>query len=507
MPLLSPDELKAELAQVKPADPMVAGSHPFPYIALSSDDFERLGYALCDAAPSFRASDDWNSATLMLRGSDAGRDVALFRQQQLIGVVQCKRLESGMTLPAVFRELAKLVLFPHSDSGLPKIEPGLRYLLMLSRDPAGTVVDFFDRPDEVLASKKSAISDAVDEVLEAYATLASAFPDLKTARDLVAAALPTLNYKLLRPHALDLELQRLPAVAGAFFHQRVVVDNTVLQDGLGKLEDLLASISRQTEGVAFLTDADLRIIKERIEQTPESHRLNLGFASTFGLPREMFSTEADLKARAERILQLSAEIHSDLTDWLFAYAGDKAEAIAVYNAHIVPPFALQLVRGFTGLVARDALQTSLANGKMGELAAKIFGFQPAKNDSERLQHVYDELLEQGRRYLAGDWSKLQGDEDLIALKKSVIMDMLASVADEAELEKQMQLGLEYLKPHLMPVAEKIRELGGHPISIVVTGLDSLGSSDVVDQLAATVLALDGMMPKARKGPGGYDPQT
>lgn len=36
MPLLSPDQLKDELAQVTPADPMLAGSQPFPYEVLRS---------------------------------------------------------------------------------------------------------------------------------------------------------------------------------------------------------------------------------------------------------------------------------------------------------------------------------------------------------------------------------------------------------------------------------------------------------------------------------------
>jgi hypothetical protein len=63
--------------------------------------------------------------------------------------VQCKRLERAISLPAVFREFAKLILFAEADPALPKVTSDLSYFLALAHDPAGTVVDFFCPPDGI----------------------------------------------------------------------------------------------------------------------------------------------------------------------------------------------------------------------------------------------------------------------------------------------------------------------------------------------------------------------
>jgi len=490
MPLLDPSELENELSSVSPSVDMVAGSAPFPYLGLSAEDFERLGYALFAAEAKAGQGCEWTSATLMLRGSDAGRDVALFREERLVGVVQCKRVESSMTLPAVFRELAKTVLFPFADATLPKIEPGLRYVLMISRDPAGTVVDFFDRTGEILEAKKDIIANAVLEVLEAYQTLGTAFPDAQPAIDLVTQALPTLTYHLMRPHALDLRLHATPAVASMFFAQRTVIDNSVVQPFFEQIAAAMAGLVKQTEGVPLLTDADLRILKDRIENMPQSHRLNLGFAATFGLPREMFISEAALEKRGKRIVELTQEIGKDLNDWLFDRAYSTADALALHHATRVHPFACQAARGFLGIVARDALQKQMVSGKMAELAGKIFGFTPYKDDDERLDATRARLLDQGRRYLAGDSSKLEGDPELVSLKKHMLDLLMEGIRDEETLERHLTLGIGILQPPLVEAAEELRRLGEQPVTIVVTGLDALGSRDVLNRLADTARALE-----------------
>lgn len=493
MPILNSSDLQADLKNVKAADHVIAGSEPYPYLALAADDFERLGCALFDAEVGRKRL--WDKATLMLRGSDAGRDVALFRDERLVGVVQCKRLEGSMALPAVFRELAKLVLFPFAEEDLPRIESGLDYRLMLARDPAGTVVAFFDQPQSWLSRKADDVAGAVREVLETYATLGTAFPDDQIAIAEVQRVLPLLNYNLLRPHTLNGMLESAPSIASQFFRQRVVVDNSVVTPKLEAIQELLLKVTAQTEGVQLLTDVDLRILKERIEGTPSSHRVNLGFAATFGLPHEMFVGEAALDVRGKRFVELAQAVSGDLNEWLHAQAWEKAEAIAADAAAYVPPFALLIPQAFFGLVVRDALQKQLANGKLEVVASAIFGFSPLGSDDERLADVHKTLMEQGRRAMAKDWSKLAGDPELIETKKEMFSKILASVGDEEELHRQLSFGVDYLKPKMIPIADELRRLGEQPITVVVTGLDALGSGDVLTRLFATFRAIDGLSPR------------
>jgi hypothetical protein len=53
--------------------------------------------------------------------------------------------------------------------------------------------------------------------------------------------------------------------------------------------------------------------------------------------------------------------------------------------------------------------------------------------------------------------------------------MLEGIDGEAQLERYLTFGAQFLKPHLIPLANEIRRPGEQPISIVVTGLDALGN--------------------------------
>jgi hypothetical protein len=72
------------------------GSDGYPYTRLSSDDFERLCYALFKRTQPPGQERFWDDVAIMVRGADARRDLVLFKGWQLSGVVQCKRLESAV---------------------------------------------------------------------------------------------------------------------------------------------------------------------------------------------------------------------------------------------------------------------------------------------------------------------------------------------------------------------------------------------------------------------------
>lgn len=206
--IISGADADAEISKVEPASDEDAGLDSFAYLRLGDEDFERLSYALAKRSAPHGITRTWDDAAHMVRGADAGRDVLLTKAGRPVGVIQCKRLESQMALPAVFREMAKLILFASVNGDL-RFDSDLIYFLTVARDPSGTVVDYFARRAEIEASKAEAIKAAAIEVRDTYVTLKPL--DDATAEKRVLEALPKLSINLLRPIDLDEWLGREPA--------------------------------------------------------------------------------------------------------------------------------------------------------------------------------------------------------------------------------------------------------------------------------------------------------
>ncbi|SBV31864.1 protein of unknown function [uncultured Sphingopyxis sp.] len=106
---------------------IVAQSPTFPLLELGDYQFERLVRDLLAAEAAHRQ--DYDAATLMPQGADRGRDILLYRQGRLAGIVQCKRLKHRMRLSDIKYELIKYCLFAVRDPSIaPRgSKPGYRF--------------------------------------------------------------------------------------------------------------------------------------------------------------------------------------------------------------------------------------------------------------------------------------------------------------------------------------------------------------------------------------------
>ncbi len=494
--IISGANADAEIEKVVSAHIEDAGLASYAYLRLTEEDFERLSYALAKRSAPLAMPRSWDDAALMVRGADAGRDVLLTSAGTAVGVIQCKRLEGPMALPAVFREMTKLILFARTNGDL-KFDRELVYLLSLARDPARTVVDYFARRAELEGEKRDAILAAALEVRDTYAAL-EALTDVEV-EQVVFACLPLLKIGLLRPNDLDEWMGRETAVAGRFFRQRVVVDNTVLSEGLeiiaGHFKDLMSKV----DGTAPVTDEDLKLLQQQIEDTPQTHRLNFGIVMLFGLPPEMFVGRPNLEKRIGPLRDLFQALQADYTDWVFALARDKeSRIINGAEAMYAHPVARNIPVAFLGFVAKECLAASISGTTVAAIVDRLTNAPRFESDEDRLRHVQAELAREWGRYLAGDFSGLAGDAGLVALKRQVIGEGLRGLASQADLERALATGGDLLKIKLFEAAEKIRAMCKHKISIVLTGPRGIDSEDGVSRLADTVRRLDEL--KRANGP-------
>lgn len=491
--IISGPAADAEISKVEPAEIEAPGLDTFAYLRLTDEDFERLSYALAKRSAPHGADRIWDDAALMVRGADAGRDVLLTKAGRAVGVVQCKRLESQMALPAVFREIAKLVLFAAVNGDL-RFDNDLVYFLSVARDPATTVVDYFARRAEVEPDKTAEIKTAAREVRDSYVTLEKL--DDARAEQIVLEAFPKLKLNLLRPVDLDEWLGREPSISTRFFRQRLVVDNEVVREGFAGLRDLLKGLKGDFRSMAPVTDEDLKILRELIEDTPESHRLNVGIAMLFGFPREMFAARPDLETRIGRLMQVLNEISRDYTDWVFTQVRAKADEIGdSAEAMYAPPLARLVPVRFLSHVAGECLEVALSGSTMSEIIAKLSNAPRLDSDEARLRQVRQDMLAEWSRYLAGDFSRLAGEADVVASKRAIIAPVLDGLRSPVDIARALDEGIELLEPKMLAAADALRATCKHKTSIVLTGTRGIDSADAVKRLADTVRGLEALKPR------------
>lgn len=479
-----------------PVESIDAGLASFPYLQLTDEDFEKLAYALFKKSAPDGWMRDWDDAAVMVRGADAGRDLLLTSGGKTAGFVQCKRLESGIALPAVFREISKLILFAHVNGDVI-FDRSYTYILALARDPAATVVDFFARRAEREKECVDQIREAARAVRDEYKTFSAVTaPDAET---LVLEALRRLTIKLIRPTELNQWIGREPSVSQVFFKQRLVIDATEANENFRRVEEMMAALSAKVEGVPLLTDVDMKIILDRIEKTPETHRLHFGLAALFGYPAEMFAETKDLEARLGRISKAVAEIDADYIDWIFKkgrdYAGEVLDrGTVLYTVH---PFARQVPAAFFGEVAKQCSKLAMGSSVMDDIIRKQTGEPDLSDDDARLDHARGILLESGYHYLEGDFSELVGDDELVTFKKEVIVQLMHGITSRTDLEAKLDAGIAILKPALFVAADKLRALCGQKTSIVLTHSGLLDSNEAIKRMAETMIKLEDLKkPKA-----------
>ncbi len=487
----------AEINRVTAVEAEETGQFSFPYLRLTDEHFEVLIYSLFKKSAPAGWGRTWDDAALMVRGADAGRDVLLISTNQAVGMVQCKRLESGITLPAVFREISKLILFARVNGDLA-FDTAMTYVLALARDPAGTVVEFFSRRHEVEAKRRDDLLAAAREVQEEYATLAGLTTD--DAEQEVLRVFPTLSLKLLRPIDLDEWLVRETMVSARFFRQRMVVDATMVTQNQQELLAMLRFMAGKIEAVPLLTDDDLKIIKDRIEQTPESHRLNLGIASLFGYPREMFVANADLRRRGERLSELLRDLDGDYIQWIFSQSAAMADSVnddaeVMFKVH---PFARQIPRAFMSLVASECAAAATSGTVMAGIVSQVTKQPIFEDDTARLARVCEQLVDSGERYLAGDFRQLLGSAEIVAFKRRVISAMMRGLSTKDDILRILEIGRAVLKPKLDRAAKRLRDMCSYRTSIFLMGTGGIDDSNAVKRMAETIKALDAMRETADK---------
>jgi len=217
------EDIETELRGVRPVGEASVGLHKFPLGRLEPRDFELLLYCLFNtSAPPSPLSKAYDHVRVLNDGQDRGRDVVLYGSGKAVGIIQCKRHNSNISLPEVFREIIRFILFAHLSPELLPAGPAFQYVLALALPPAETAADLFSEPKRILADNDHLIEGYVQEVIKKY----ESFRGLRSKDVLpeVKSKLGSMTLHLLSEAELNVWLLGEQATAQIFFPARLVVD-------------------------------------------------------------------------------------------------------------------------------------------------------------------------------------------------------------------------------------------------------------------------------------------
>lgn len=257
------EDIEAELLSVRPVGEAGVGLHKFPFGKLDPRDFELLLYRLFNtSAPPSPISKTYDHVRVLNDGQDRGRDVVLYGSRKAVGIIQCKRHNSNISLPEVFREIIRFILFAHLSPELLPAGPAFQYILALALPPAETAADLFSEPKRIVSDNDHLIEGYVQDVIKKY----ESFRGLRSKDVLleVKSKLGSMTLHLLSETELNLWLLGEQATAQIFFPARLVIDVAgFMRDVLPAMRDIMRSPAIADPGNEFakwraVTDAATR---------------------------------------------------------------------------------------------------------------------------------------------------------------------------------------------------------------------------------------------------------
>ncbi len=214
---LAPEEIVAEQAKWSVRPHVTTRGPHLPLLDLHDRQFELLAYFLLEAeVGSLGGGHD--RTTLLREGADRARDLLLYRQRQLVGIVQCKRKSARVGRPEIIRELLRYCLHAVRDAELAPKGPASYEMWTASEiTPDGTsFLEDENVSDGVLAALTH---EAVDQArgrdvgLQKPSTPSTAAAEADAALDLARR----LTLKHVGPHEICRRLAENRTIRRSFF--------------------------------------------------------------------------------------------------------------------------------------------------------------------------------------------------------------------------------------------------------------------------------------------------
>jgi hypothetical protein len=480
---ISDEQIKIESeAGFKPLT-IESGIALLPFSELGDREFELLSYLLVQEEINNSKYANINSISLMQGVSERGRDCILYNQGKVVGLIQCKKYTGRLTKPQALKEIIKFLLFATLDKSILPDPDNFEYKLYVSNDltePAITLIKEYS-----IKISDEIENGVVDQYIKEIANEYESFSTYKenTPSEAIKSRLKKIKVSYSNATDLSARTYSQDKLLSLFFNVKTIVD----LEGA----DHLIRNALDDYGLKYLTDDDLKKLQDRIGNTKEENRINLGFVDFFGYNKEFFKF---LKGEPfNKVIQSVASVNSLLDKYLLDFINSKIhELVLLYitedllNKGKIHTFSVGVAAPY--LLKRLSI-TLLAKSMPETLLSKYYP-QFSMTKEELVSEIAETLYESSERVMAKDYSQLAGSPEDIEFKIRIFAHMHKGLSSIEDAKLVFSKDMKVIQPVLDRIENQVNELLQEERTVVIKDSSFFDDEDQMKALAATIKAID-----------------
>lgn len=476
---ISEEQIQNELSgKYKPLT-VESGITTFPFSDLSDREFELLSYLLVKDKIETDVFGNHSDIALMQGVAERGRDCVLYQNGEVSGLIQCKKYQARFTKPQFLKELIKFALFAIKDPKLLPNRENFEYCLFVSYDvtePTLSLIKSFTSEIEKEISDNT-INTYIYEVINEYESFNS-FEANAPIND-IYNILKKIRVKYFNSTDLSRELNSNIKLAKSFFKIMSVVDLEGADNVIRKALD--------DYGLKMLTDIDLKSLQQRIGETEDNDRINLGFVDFFGYNTEFFKfiKGDELKKLMTSIADVGVVLNKQQLDFVNSKINEHIQQkithellffnkIHVFSVGIAAPYLFK--RLSLKLISKSMPQ---------EMVPKMYPHSKLSKD-DLINEISEQLFEASNRVMKKDYSQLVGNPSLVQFKINLYNHMHQGLKNIEDARKVFNKDIEVLKPVLDEIEDLIGKLISDSRTVVIKDGSFFDNKDDISLLKKTI---------------------
>lgn len=480
---ISNEQIKIESeAGFKPLT-IESGIALLPFSELGDREFELLSYLLVQEEINESKHANINTISLMQGVSERGRDCVLYNQGKVAGLIQCKKYTGRLTKPQVLKEVIKFLLFATLDESLLPDPDNFEYKLYVSNDLTEPAITLINEYSAKISEEIE--SGTVDQYIKEIAHEYESFAIYKenTPSKAIKSLLRNITVTYSNSTELSARIYSNDKLLSLFFNVKTIVD-------LERADNLIRN-ALDDYGLKYLTDDDLKKLQERIGNTKEENRINLGFVDFFGYNKEFFKF---LKGDSfKEVMQSVVGVNSLLDKYLLDFINSKIhELVLLYvtegllNKGKIHTFSVGVAAPY--LLKRLSM-ILLAKSMPKKILLKYYPhFSMTKE--ELVSEIAEMLFENSERVMAKDYSQLVGSPEDIEFKIRIFAHMHMGLSSIEDAKLVFTKDMKVIQPVLDCIENEISDLLQEERTVVIKDSSFFDNKDQMQALASTMKAID-----------------
>lgn len=398
-------------------------------------------------------------------------------------MVQCKKYASRLSRPQVIKEIIKFLLFATLDRTILPNAREFEYKLYVSNDfsePAINLINSY-KSEISIEIQNGNVDDYISEIVNEY----ESFKEYRGKEPIseIKSMLNEITLTSANATELSARVNKYDNLLSLFFNVKTIVD-------LEKADSLIRN-ALDDFGLKYLTDADLKKLQDRIGNTKEENRINLGFVDFFGYNVDFFrflkgdgfkdviTSVMDVKSILDK--QLINFVVSKINEFILVNITERLlnnGKIHTFSVGVAAPY---LFKRLTMTLSAKSLPKSMLPDYYPQ-------FSMTKN--ELVQEIAEELFNSSERVMNGDYSQLAGSPEDVMFKIQIFEHIHRGLNCIDDAKVVFNRDMQVIQPVLDEIEDEINTMLEENRTVVIK--DSSFFDDDVEMKAfvKTLKAID-----------------